>query len=665
MRTSSIRTPLLMRNRGSARRAVPRVAVHRAVGELHLECARALPSAQEQVRPLVLRGLASQWRASIEAGRTESTLALGFDAIRAAATVEFAEIESLLGAVLPLDRSTLEAIDAVPSDPFVALVPSPADADEMAAFLGAAYEAVLTSPPRSAARVAVHEATSERRRAGAHHTDPRVACDVVTRALESLTRSGAPLRVLDPAMGSGAFLAEVVGFLADALETPRAELVARCIYGVDNDPIAVDLARIALACLGGWTRDVARAVRDNLVLADFVVRSEAEGFAVASTPLSPATAFPDVCGAGEGFDAIVGNPPWIAFAGRAAQPIDSRLSAYLRKTCPAFAGYRTLHGVFVERAVGLLRPGGRLGFVLPTSVADLDGYAPVRRAHDALAAADRPLPDYGPDAFEGVFQPAMALLSTRRDARVVAAGDAWEIERGDRDEVIDSILARCEGAAVVPSACFGERGLQTSGGDRAQLARRPDPRRSLGLRCGADIAPFRTMEPTYWLAREDFGSKLRTDQAWSDVGVYVRQTARFPIASAADGAPFRNSILAGFGVGKVTASFLLAYLNSSVVRFMHYQRFRDARQGMPQLKIGHLRKLPLPHTTDLFLNDVARVGERLARANVGIDAAEQSALDAMVATAWDLTSVESDRVEAWSRGDGRLPAERSRSRHKA
>lgn len=70
------------------------------------------------------------------------------------------------------------------------------------------------------------------------------------------------LRVLDPAMGSGHFLVEATDFLARALvealggdpremeedevRWARREVVERCIYGVDLNSLAVDLAKLSL-----------------------------------------------------------------------------------------------------------------------------------------------------------------------------------------------------------------------------------------------------------------------------------------------------------------------------------------------------------------------------------------------------------------------------------
>jgi len=77
------------------------------------------------------------------------------------------------------------------------------------------------------------------------------------------------LKVLDPAMGSGHFLVEATDFLAKALikalgaspkevgddemRWARREVVERCIFGVDLNPLAVELAKLAL-----WLYTVAK-----------------------------------------------------------------------------------------------------------------------------------------------------------------------------------------------------------------------------------------------------------------------------------------------------------------------------------------------------------------------------------------------------------------------
>ncbi len=115
----------------------------------------------------------------------------------------------------------------------------------------------------------------ERRRTGSHYTPRSLTQPIVETTLrpvlEQLGANVRPeqlleLKVCDPAMGSGAFLVEVIRQLADRLvdswrrgntmpELPRDEdpvlharrlIAQKCIYGVDKNPLAVDLARLSI-----------------------------------------------------------------------------------------------------------------------------------------------------------------------------------------------------------------------------------------------------------------------------------------------------------------------------------------------------------------------------------------------------------------------------------
>ena len=117
--------------------------------------------------------------------------------------------------------------------------------------------------------------TEERRRSGSHYT-PRSLTEPIVRTtldpvLAQLGENPTPeqilnLKVCDPAMGSGAFLVEACRYLGDALvkawaahgQTPeiptdqdpllhaRRIVAQRCLYGVDKNPFAVDLAKLSL-----------------------------------------------------------------------------------------------------------------------------------------------------------------------------------------------------------------------------------------------------------------------------------------------------------------------------------------------------------------------------------------------------------------------------------
>lgn len=125
--------------------------------------------------------------------------------------------------------------------------------------------------------------TDERRRTGSHYTPRDLTAPVVRYALEPAFERIGPLalpdevlslKVCDPAMGSGAFLVEACRQLAARLieawrvhphlrpvlppdedeELHARRLVAqRCLYGVDRNRMATDLARLSL-----WLATLAR-----------------------------------------------------------------------------------------------------------------------------------------------------------------------------------------------------------------------------------------------------------------------------------------------------------------------------------------------------------------------------------------------------------------------
>jgi hypothetical protein len=112
-----------------------------------------------------------------------------------------------------------------------------------------------------------------------------------------------------------------------------------------------------------------------------------------------------------GFDAIIGNPPWDMI--RADEgPVDQRSRArkdagsVLRFTRDSGVytsqpdGHANRYHLFVERAVALARPGGRIGLVLPSGLATDHGSAALRRLLFSRCSVDALV---GFDNRDGVF----------------------------------------------------------------------------------------------------------------------------------------------------------------------------------------------------------------------------------------------------------------------
>jgi hypothetical protein len=536
-----------------------------------------------------------------------------------------------------------------------------------------------------------------RRRSGAHYTPWPLCVALVEQTLAPLLRGlGAPrsqrlleLKVCDPAMGVGAFLVASADHLARQLEQSleaeagrRARLdarklvVERVLLGVDKNPVAVALARLALSLFVDPTLRTPLALEQTLRTGDALIGAGPEPARAADAPprsrrgarqalsvarvladpkhfaLDWSAAFPQAFERSEpGLDALLGNPPWVAFVGRAAQPLEPDLFDYFSATNPAFKRYRTLHGLFVYRCATLLRPRGRLGLILPTSVADLAGYSETRRAHDTLCDVDASLPDWGDGAFDGVFQPAMALVSTRRDQPTPPAAGVWPLAGCELTPAERSLLERLKALPKLPPHLFGERGFQTTEEDQAFLRRAPRASATfrVALREGSDVREFRAAPPSLFVDPDAVMGRLRRAEQWHNVALLIRQTARFPIAAQNDGQAFRNSILAGFSDEEWTAPLLLVYLNSALARWLHYTLHRDAREGMPQLKIAHLRALPaVPREHARLVAELQRLGAALGSKNGGAASSERAEMDRLVCDAFALGSEERAAVLDWA-----------------
>ena len=177
----------------------------------------------------------------------------------------------------------------------------PVAAAETVADLHAALQPVIdtaATPDLVPAGALVLQPSEARRRSGSHYTPRELTEPIVRTTLEPILArlrgpGGEPpkpeaildLKVCDPAMGSGAFLVEACRQLGDALveawrahraapELPAGEdevtvarrLVAqRCLYGVDRNPMAVDLAKVSL-----WLATLAR--QEPLTFVDHALR---------------------------------------------------------------------------------------------------------------------------------------------------------------------------------------------------------------------------------------------------------------------------------------------------------------------------------------------------------------------------------------------------------
>ncbi|MCK6619324.1 MAG: Eco57I restriction-modification methylase domain-containing protein [Calditrichaceae bacterium] len=287
--------------------------------------------------------------------------------------------------------------------------------------LGTIYERFLGRVVRSTDKRVYIEDKPEVRKAGGVYYTPQYIVDYIVRNSVGKLLEGcrapeevAKLRILDPACGSGSFLLGAYAALLDwhlayyraksrpgkqdraaAYRDPdgQVRLTARLkrqillnnLFGVDIDPQAVEVTRFSLSlkALEDTRReeldeerslfrqsvlpDLSRNIRcgNSLIAPDYFsgMFPDAQEM-LRVNPFDWQGAFPQVFSESGGFDAVIGNPPYIRI--QTLQESGPGQVAYLKRSYRAAAsGNYDIYVVFVEKGLGLLNERGRLGYILP------------------------------------------------------------------------------------------------------------------------------------------------------------------------------------------------------------------------------------------------------------------------------------------------------------
>lgn len=225
--------------------------------------------------------------------------------------------------------------------------------------LGRAYQSLLAFRPIEDTN---HLEFSHvgRKNAGVYFTPPSLIEYIIDSVIPLIVEAQAtsrPTRLLDPAMGGGDFLSNAVLKILACTGIERAQIAAECVYGVDIDPVAVEISRFCVWAASGFADGIADRICSHLICADAL--ADGVGFDWRQS-------FPQVFADSDGFDAVVGNPPYIA-----AKNGLSRSNAH---------GQSDSYILFLESAMdGLIKPGGMLSMVLPDPMLVRENAAEVRR----------------------------------------------------------------------------------------------------------------------------------------------------------------------------------------------------------------------------------------------------------------------------------------------
>jgi predicted type IV restriction endonuclease len=307
--------------------------------------------------------------------------------------------------------------------------------------LGQVYEQFLGKIIRltSGHRAVVEEKPEVKKAGGVYYTPTYIVDHIVKQTIGVLCTGKTPkqiesLRIVDPACGSGSFLIGAYQYLLDwhlswyvaqdpkkfakgknavlhqgaggewrLTTSERKRILLNNIHGVDIDAQAVEVTKLSLLLkvLEGENEETInsqltlfaeRALPDleenircgNSLIGPDIYQEEQislldDAHQQRINVFSWESAFPKIFkGPNPGFDVVIGNPPYINI--RTMQewaPVE--VEYYKKRYSSAGKGSYDIYVVFVEKGLGLLRKGGRLGYILPSKFFSTDYGEPLRR----------------------------------------------------------------------------------------------------------------------------------------------------------------------------------------------------------------------------------------------------------------------------------------------
>ena len=217
--------------------------------------------------------------------------------------------------------------------------------------LGAYYESILDKEVR--------------KEGGVYYTPSFIVNYMVEHSLGALLKNktldeAAKIKIVDPSCGAGVFLLGVYQYLLDWHEKhigkltleQRRKILTDNIFGVDIDPLAVEITKYCLSMKCSEHKDYSLNLDANIRCGDSLI----------DTDFCWKKEFSHVFKR-DGFDIVIGNPPYDALYNSHPQraKIDSLRHQY-RTMC---GGTPNLYRLFFEKGLSLIKDNGLLVYITP------------------------------------------------------------------------------------------------------------------------------------------------------------------------------------------------------------------------------------------------------------------------------------------------------------
>ncbi|MFT3796180.1 Eco57I restriction-modification methylase domain-containing protein [Flavobacterium sp.] len=326
--------------------------------------------------------------------------------------------------------------------------------------------------------------------------------------------------------------------------------------------------------------------------------------------------FPEVFEAG-GFDVIIGNPPYVP-----TEYIEAEEKKYLEKTYQSAFGRINLYPIFYEKGIQILRPNGVLGFITPYTILKNQYYKEARKYIIENSKIIEIIDFKGISVFEDAAVDSIILLLEknvadkyvyRQISKIVSfENEVYTVNSFNISEILKSpdlsmlstthdklIKNLSKDTIPLKDIVDFKQGIIT-GGNSKFITTNSSPLTKKVV-TGSDFNKYSFVDSGNLIVYDivNLHRPRKPEIFEASEKILLRQTASYPICTL-DTKQFytldtvHNGLLIN---NNFSLKFILALLNSKLLRFLYESQINEGGKVFAQVKIIYVDPLPIPKLT--------------------------------------------------------------------